>query len=73
MADVKMGTTRKKNRSKKNRKFERNKIWCANYRARGQREKNKAKKLAKHLSRHPADNTARNAYVAAKESPKGLS
>ena len=62
----------KKNRSKKNRKYERNKIWCANYRARGQREKNKAKKLVKHLSRHPADTIARNAYVAAKASPRGL-
>lgn len=40
------------------RKYDRNKIWCQAYRARGQREKNKAVRLHKHIARHPADGCA---------------
>ena len=43
----------------KNRKHGRNKIWCDAYRKRGQREKNKAKKVLKHLAQHPNDNVAK--------------
>lgn len=41
--------------SKKNRKFEGNKIFCANYKRAGQREINKARKIARHLKKHPND------------------
>jgi hypothetical protein len=41
-----------------NRKHDRNKIWCKAYRARGQREKNKAVRLQKHLVRYPEDRCA---------------
>mgnify|MGYP001412824509 CR=1 FL=1 len=40
------------------RKYDRNKVWCQAYRARGQREKNKAVRLRKHIVRHPADHCA---------------
>ncbi len=43
---------------KKNRKHDRNKIWCKAYRARSQHEKNKAVRLGKHIARHPADRCA---------------
>jgi hypothetical protein len=39
--------SRKKGR--KNRKHGRNKVWCDNYRKRGQEAKNKAKRQARHL------------------------
>jgi len=38
---------------KKNTKHGRNSKWCERYKARGQREINKAIKRAKHLARHP--------------------
>lgn len=40
---------------KKGRKLGRNEKWCQAYRTRGQREKNKARKLRRHLKRHPED------------------
>jgi len=40
---------------KKNRKHGRDRRQCEFYRLRGQREKNKIKKLAKHVIRHPRD------------------
>ena len=40
------------------RKYDRNKVWCQAYRARGQREKNKAVRLSKHIARHPANRCA---------------
>lgn len=43
---------------KKNRKHGRNLIWCKAYRSRRQREKNKVKRLRKHMLRHPADHVA---------------
>lgn len=45
---------------KKNRKFKRNKDKCAIYAREGRREKNKAKKLAKHLRRHGTDVQAKH-------------
>ncbi len=52
-----------KSGGKKNRKYSRNKVWCQAYRARGQREKNKAVRLRKHIARHPSDRCAAAALV----------
>jgi len=46
---------------KKNRKHGRNKKWCTLYEKLGTRQKNKAKRLARHLLRHPFDKQARKA------------
>lgn len=43
------------------RKYGRNKITCANYRSQQQRERNKAKKLARHIRACPWDAVAREA------------
>jgi len=48
---------------KKNRKHGRNKVWCQAYRARGQREKNKAVRLYKHFARHSIDRCAGTALA----------
>lgn len=53
MAD---GTARKK--GKKNRGHGKNRIFCQAYMKSGQREKNKMRKLRKHLKRHPNDQVA---------------
>ena len=45
---------------KKNRKIERNKAWCVAYRKRGQREKNKAKRMRRHLLAHETDEACRS-------------
>jgi len=47
-------------KTKKNRKHGRNKVWCEVYRREGRREKNKCKRLRKHIVRHPNDNVARH-------------
>lgn len=46
---------------KKNRKHGRNELFCKAYRTRGQREKNKARKLRKHLLRFGDDKVAQGA------------
>ena len=46
---------------KKNRKVGRKKIWCQSYRARHQREHNKAIRLKKHIAKWPADACATEA------------
>ena len=46
-------------KGKKHRKHGRNKVKCSNYRSKGRREANKAKKLKKHLKRHPNDEQSR--------------
>ena len=43
-----------------NKKHGRNKKWCEAYRNRGQREKSKRCKVAKHLERHPRDRVAKS-------------
>lgn len=58
-----MSGLHKAKKSKKNRKWDRNKIYCLWYKNTNQREKNKAKKLAKHLSIHFGDATARHAFA----------
>ena len=49
---------------KKNRKHGRNKAFCQQYRLEGRREKNKARKLAKHLKYQPTDQLAKAAFEA---------
>lgn len=43
-----------KKEGKKHRKYGRNADWCKAYRARGQREKNKIKKVLRHILRYGA-------------------
>ena len=43
---------------KKQRKYDRNRKWCQSYRNRNQREKNKVKKVRRHLARFPNDKVA---------------
>jgi hypothetical protein len=43
---------------KKNRKWNRNKLFCQAYRNENRREKNKARKLLRHLRKHSNDNVA---------------
>ena len=66
---VASGVTRKK--GKKTRKYDRNRKWCQSYRNRNQREKNKVKKLRRHLARYPDDKVA--AKVLEREGRKPLS
>lgn len=56
---------------KKNRKHGRNKVWCEGYRRRGQRLKNKAKRLRKHLDKYPGDRCAFDAYQNCKGGANG--
>jgi hypothetical protein len=53
--------TKQKKGSGGQKKLGRNKIWCAAYRLRGQREKNKKANLKRHLARHPNDGVAKKA------------
>lgn len=39
----------------KNRKYNRNKRWCEQYANDHRREKNKARRMKRHLKRHPED------------------
>ncbi|HWT83672.1 MAG TPA: hypothetical protein VN648_33330 [Candidatus Methylomirabilis sp.] len=48
---------------KKNRKHGRNKSWCEAYRQAGQRERNKRRRLARRVVRHPRDGAARSALA----------
>jgi hypothetical protein len=45
-------------KGKKNRCHGRNKSFCTRYRNSHQRERNKARRLGKHLARHPNDRCA---------------
>lgn len=51
----------KQGRGKKNRKHGRNADKCKLYRLAGRRERNKERKLRRHLDSHPADAQARQA------------
>ncbi len=55
----------KKSKSSGSRKHGRNTAWCEAYRRRGQREKNKARKLRKHLEIYPGDFCAKAALKKA--------
>lgn len=46
-------------KTKKNRKHGRNALFCKSYRNSNRREKNKAKKLARHLAVYANDNCAK--------------
>lgn len=45
---------------RKNRKWDRNKLYCAYYRSHNIREKNKLRRIRKHLVRFPNDGCAIN-------------
>lgn len=53
-----------------NKKHGRNKRYCDKYKLEGRYEKNKAKKLEKHLARQPDDEAALAAYKALPEAVK---
>lgn len=58
-------------KGKKNRKYGRNKQWCEAYRARGQRERNKVRKVLKHILRYGAtDHMAVHFYNNLPQAPK---
>lgn len=44
---------------KKNRKWSRNKLFCAKYRTEGRQQKNKLRRIARHLKLQPNDVQAR--------------
>jgi hypothetical protein len=52
-----------KNQSKKSKKHGRSKAECQNYRNTARREKNKIKKLEKHLIKFPDDVSAKDALT----------
>lgn len=45
---------------KKGRKIGRNKICCATYRAENRREKNRIRRIKRHVRKYPNDTQARN-------------
>ena len=45
----------KKDKGGKNKKYGRNKDWCATYRARQTREKNRVRRLRRHIKNFPND------------------
>ena len=49
-------------KTKKSRKFGRNKVFCERYRREGRREKAKTRQLKKHLARFPDDLCATEAF-----------
>ena len=61
----------KANGSNKMRKVGRNALFCASYKNRNQREKNKVIRLKKHLLRHPNDQVAVLAVDNAKKLIRG--
>ena len=46
------------NKGKKNRKIGRNAVKCMRYMIEGRREKNRARKILRHLKSHPNDRAA---------------
>jgi len=58
--------------TKKQRKWGRNALFCAAYRNRNQREKNKVIRLKKHLLRFSADTCAEKALLLAKTKIRGF-
>ena len=53
------GTPHRAKKTKKNRKHGRNSVFCLYYKNSNRREKNKVKKLTKHLARFVNDNCAK--------------
>ena len=49
---------RKAKQGKKNRKWGRNENCCARYRAEGRQEKNRRRRILRHLKRYPNDRQA---------------
>ncbi len=50
--------SKKKDKGNKNRKYGRARVGCERYRREGRREKNKARKLKRHLKNQPGDRAA---------------
>lgn len=63
-----MATAKK---SKKDRKWGRNAAYCLSYKNSNRREKNKLRRLAKHLKRFPGDKIAQNAVKLAQAAIRG--
>jgi hypothetical protein len=58
-----MSSSAARKTGKKNRKWNRNKVFCTAYRNSNTREKNKAKRLARHLKHHPLDKSAHHCFT----------
>jgi hypothetical protein len=56
-----MSGTQRAKKTKKNRKWGRNKVFCDTYKRTNQEEKNRIKRLNKHLTRFPNDLVASKA------------
>lgn len=54
---------------KSGRKYGRNKVCCARYKAEGRQEKNKQRKLTRHLAAHPSDTGQKPAPNYARKKP----
>lgn len=54
---------RQKDKVKGCRKGGRNRAWCEAYRKAGTRERNKKRKILKHLKRHPNDGVGKRALA----------
>jgi hypothetical protein len=50
--------SKKRDKHNKNRKYGRNKKWCASYRAACRRERNRARRIKRHCRRYPNDQAA---------------
>lgn len=48
-------------KGKRNRKWNRNRAFCLRYRNEGRQEKNRARRINRHLKRFPNDDSARKA------------
>lgn len=61
----------KAKQSKKQRKWGRNALSCASYQNASRRERNKLRRLGKHLKRFPGDKTAQDAVGVATTAVRG--
>ena len=57
--------------SKKQRKWDRNRLFCQGYRNRNQREKNKVRRLNRHLKAFPSDYVASRAVEVCRKLIRG--
>jgi hypothetical protein len=66
------GATQQAKKSKKQRKVGRNATYCNFYRLTNRREKNKVKKINRHLKKHSGDKVAKDAVVRLKNVIAGI-
>jgi hypothetical protein len=57
--------------SKKQRKWDRNRLFCQGYRNRNQREKNKVRRITRHLKKFPNDRVATRAVDLCRTAIRG--